>query len=81
MKLAFAFDNSMTHHARAPDSLDASLLPLKDNGKNAPKMRNTTFIKNGITYQQQMQNIVGHQKGIKNILVERGEWKDGMQAW
>ena len=66
-KVVFAFDNSMTHHARAPDGLEASLLPLKDNGENAPIMRNTSYIKDGVTHPQQMQ-----------ILIERGEWKAGM---
>jgi hypothetical protein len=77
-QLVFAFDNSMTHHARAPDGLEALRLPLKDNGKNAPLMRNTTYFKDGTTHQQLMQNSLGHQKGIKSILVERGEWKSGM---
>ncbi len=55
-QLLFAFDNSMSHHKRAPDGLDASLLPLKDNGKNAPKMKETEFMNDdGEMVMQQMQ--------------------------
>jgi hypothetical protein len=32
--LLFAFDNSITRRARAPDGLDAHLLNLSDGGKN-----------------------------------------------
>jgi hypothetical protein len=38
--LVVAFDNSMTHRARAPDGLDASRLNKGDGGKNVPLMRN-----------------------------------------
>ncbi len=33
-KLLFAFDNSNSHHKRAPDGLRANNLPLKDDGEN-----------------------------------------------
>ena len=55
--LIWGFDNSQNHHARKPDALWAPNLPLKDNGKNAPKMRSTTW--NG--HVQSMQNAAGHQ--------------------
>ena len=76
--ILFAFDNSMNHHKRAPDGLDASLLPLKDDGKNAPKMRNTEFLQNGVRINQQMQTSSGGQKGVRSILIERGIWRVGM---
>ncbi len=41
-------------------------------------MRNTSYTKNGISITQVMQNSLGHQKGMRTILIERGEWKDGM---
>ena len=78
-KLLFAFDNSMSHHKRPPDGLDASLLPLKDNGKNVPIMRQTNFLNNEqILVPQNMQNDLGQPKGIKTILMERGKWREGM---
>ena len=41
--LVLAFDNSMTHRARAPDGLDASRLNKGDGGKDVPLMRNGFF--------------------------------------
>jgi hypothetical protein len=78
-ELFFAFDNSNSHHKRAPDGLDASLLPLKDGGANAPIMRNTKF-KNSeyIEVEQLMQNSIGQQKGLKSILMERELWRNKM---
>ena len=73
--LIWGFDNSQNHHARKPDALWAPNLPLKDNGKNAPKMRSTTW--NG--HVQSMQNAAGHQLGIKSILLARGMWYEGMR--
>ena len=76
-----AFDNSMTHHKRAPDALDVhDQLPLKDNGKNAHVMRDTTFINtDGIEMVQRMRTAQGGQKGIKTILEERGLWDNRMR--
>jgi hypothetical protein len=76
-----AFDNSMTHHKRAPDALDVhEKLPLKDDGKNAPMMRDTTFINDqGIKVPQVMRTVTGGQKGIKRILEERGLWDNRMR--
>ena len=78
--ILFAFDNSMTHHKRAPDGLQVSdLLPLKDNGKNAPLMRDTTFVNRfGEIVPQSMVTAAGRSKGIKTILEERGLWRPGM---
>lgn len=44
MDILVAFDNSMTHHKKAPDGLEVSpLWPLKNGGKNTPLMRDTSF--------------------------------------
>ena len=76
-----AFDNYMTHHKRAPDGLEVhDFLPLKDNGKNAPLMRNTSFVNAvGETIEQTMMTAQGKQKGIKTILSERGLWDNRMR--
>ena len=66
--IVFAFDNSMTHHAKAPDGLDASLLTLKDNGKNMRPMRDTTFYLNGELHNQKLVNKKGQPKGLYSIL-------------
>ena len=43
--ILFAFDNSMTHHKQSPNGLQVSdHWPLKDNGKNAPLMRDTVLL-------------------------------------
>lgn len=76
--ILFAFDNSMTHRARPPDGLDATLLPLKDGGKNAPIMRPTKFIKDGEWVEQSLQLENGKPKGLRTILRERGLWRNKM---
>ena len=57
--LLFGYNNSMNHHKRAPDGLGADRLPLKDGGKNALKMHNTWYMRNGIRHVQLMQNNLG----------------------
>ena len=65
--IVIAFDNSMTHHKKAPNGLDVpSTLPLKDNGKNAPLMRDTTFI-HAVTNEEMIQTMTTAQKGQKGI--------------
>ena len=76
--IVFGFDNSMTHHAKAPDGLDASLLTLKDNGANMKPMRDTTFTLNGEVHNQKMVNDFGQPKGLYSILLERRKWRVGM---
>jgi hypothetical protein len=78
--ILFAFDNSMTHHKRAPNGLQVSeLWPLKDNGKNAPLMRDTAFVnRNNEIVFQSMVTETGGSKGIKRVLTERGLWRHGM---
>jgi transposase len=79
--LVFAFYNSQNHHAMKDDALLASSLNKTDGGKNTPKLRNTQFIHN-ITHElvlQNMQTEEGLQKGVNNILIERGLWVHGMK--
>ena len=71
--LVVAFDNSMTHRARAPDGLDASRLNKGDGGKNVPLMRNGFFFDSeGRRHEQVMRNEKGEQLGLLNILKARG---------
>ncbi|GES93332.1 hypothetical protein RCL_jg21131.t1 [Rhizophagus clarus] len=73
----FAFDNSSNHAAFKSDALVASRMNLKPGGKQ-PKMRNTIF---GPSNQHQsMVNENGEPKGIKQVLIERGLWKNGLNA-
>jgi hypothetical protein len=51
MDFVFAFDNSMTHHKRPPDGLDAALITMKDGGVGVPLMRETSYIKDGVLFQ------------------------------
>lgn len=74
----FDFDNSMSHHKRHPNGLDASLLNKRDGGKNVPKMRDTEYERDGQVYQQLMQTAGGIQKGLQTVLQERGKWRPGM---
>lgn len=73
-EILLAFDNSMTHRAKAPDGLDAlsNNLNLGDGGKNCHAIRDGWYINtNGIKIIQKMQLENGMQKGIKTILSER----------
>jgi hypothetical protein len=79
--LLFAFDNSMSHHKKAPGSLDVSRINLGDGGAywdNAETvpMRVGWFINaEGVRIEQCMQNAEGKQLGLKNILIGRNKWR------
>jgi hypothetical protein len=73
----FAFDNSSNHAAFKSDALVASRMNLKP-GRKQPKMRNTVFSPNN--QHQSMVNENGEPKGMKQVLIERGLWKDGLNA-
>jgi hypothetical protein len=75
----FIFDNSQNHHALAPDALRASVLNLKDGGKNVVPQRDGFFMLDGVKYLQSMQREDGVQKGIVSILKERGLWQAGLR--
>ena len=69
----------MTHRARAPDGLDATLLNLSDGGKNTKLTRSGWYhLKqpDGTTVrvEQPMQTAAGIQKGLKTILTDRGNF-------
>jgi transposase len=76
-KLVFMFDNSSNHHAREPGTPSADQLNLSDGGKNVVNFKNTSF--RGSPFQ--MQHIVDGkvvQKGVKTLLIERGDWSDDL---
>ena len=72
------FDNSMNHHKKAPDGLDASVLLLSDGGENTPIIRNGWYLnENGERLEQRMQHDDGKPKGLETILRERGKFHNG----
>jgi len=73
----FAFDNSSNHATFKSDALVANRMNLKPEGKQ-PKMRNTVFELNN--QHQSMINGNGEPKGMKQVLIERDLWKDGLNA-
>ncbi|CAG8653158.1 9157_t:CDS:1, partial [Paraglomus occultum] len=73
----FAFDNSSNHAAYRSDALVASRMNLKPGGKQ-PKMRDTVFGPDNC--HQSMVNEKNEPKGMKQVLIERGLWKDGLSA-
>jgi hypothetical protein len=71
----FVFDNSSNHSAFAPDALVAKRMNIGSGG-NAPKMRDTFW---GPNHEKQSMNFPdGQPKGIKQILCERGLWRQNM---
>ena len=73
----FAFDNSSNHAAFKSDALVASKMNLKPGGKQ-PKMKDTVFGSNN--QRQSMVNENGEPKGMKQVLIERGLWEEGLHA-
>ena len=73
----FTFDNSFNHAAYKSDALVASRMNLKPGGKQ-PKMRNTVFGSNNQC--QSMVNEDNEPKGMKQVLMERGLWRNGLSA-
>lgn len=77
--LLFAFDNSMSHHKKAPDGLDASILTLSDKGKNLRIFRDTRWTDvNGVEHIQTFRTHQIGQKGLRTILTERGLFRQHM---
>ena len=73
----FAFDNSSNHAAYRSDALVVSKMNLKPGGKQ-PKMKDTVFGPDN--KHQSMVNENNELKGIKQVLIERGLWRDGLNA-
>lgn len=74
----FAFDNSQSHHKALTNGLDASKLPLKCGGLNAPTMRDGYYYLNGQRINQRMVHEDGRPKGLRQILLERQKWRPNM---
>ena len=73
----FAFDNSSNHAAYRSDAFVASRMNLKSRGKQ-PKMKDTTF---GLDNKHQsMVNENNELKGMKQVLIERRLWRNGLNA-
>ncbi|GBB86520.1 hypothetical protein RclHR1_12950001 [Rhizophagus clarus] len=80
----FAFDNSSNHAVFLPDALIASKKNLFPGGKQLA-MRSTTW---GDNNQQDMcfpndyfnEELRRKPKGMKQVLLERGKWKNGLRA-
>ena len=77
-------DNSQGHSAYAADALIVSRMNFHPGGKQ-PKMRKTWFI--GADGQRKEQDMVfsadhpefpGQPKGMKQVLIERGLWRQGL---
>ena len=74
------FENSEDHHALPPDALNATVLPLKNNGYNVKAQRDGWIINSeGEVQIQKMTNEHGHPLGLKAILQERGLWNSTLQ--
>ena len=73
----FAFDNSSNHVAYRSDALVASKMNLKPGGKQ-PKMKDTVFGPDN--QHQSMVNENNEPKGMRQVLIECGLWKDGLNA-
>ena len=61
----------------AADALLVTHLNKSDGDKNAPKLRDTWFMRDGQRVAQLMQLSSGVQKGLQRILTERGLWLAG----
>ena len=71
----FAFDNSSNHSAFASDALVVKRMNIGPGG-NAPKMHDTFW---GPNNERQSMNFPdGRLKGVKQVLIERGLWKNNI---
>ena len=77
----FMFDNSPNHQTFAPDALVASSSNLKNGGINLKVvMRDGWFVNDDILrILQSNANKNGQQNGLRNILLERNLWREGMK--
>jgi hypothetical protein len=77
----FAFDNSTNHGAMAKDALNVNNMNVNPGGKQA--VMKSTFFGSNNTFQSMVfpsnHPIFSNQpKGMKQILIERGLWYDGL---
>ena len=70
-QFVFRFDHSSNHTAMAEDALNAKRMN-KGPGGSVPKMRRTTFVKDGKEHIQFMVSDDGKPKGLQKVLEERG---------
>jgi hypothetical protein len=76
-------DNSQGHSAYSVDALLTSRMNLRPGGKQA-KMRNGWYIRDGQQVTQLMcfsadhPEFPGQPKGMRQVLMERGLWRDGL---
>lgn len=79
----FAFDNSTNHGAFAKDALVASNMNLRPGGKQ-PKMRDGFIHEKGcpqpMVFPDNHPEHPGLPKGMQQVLIERGKWRQGLQA-
>jgi hypothetical protein len=74
-------DNSQGHSAYSIDALLTSRMNMKPGGKQA-KLRDGWYMQNGVRVTQKMcfpsnhTEFSGEAKGIRQVLVERGLWRD-----
>lgn len=77
----WAFDNSSNHNCVAKDALVTSRMNLSPGGVQ-PCPRDTTV--NGVTYTMvfpldyEVENLRGKAKGMRQVLIERGLWREGL---
>lgn len=71
----FIFDNAPSHRKKSDDSLNPDHMKVKNGGKQ-PQMRDTEW--NGKVQSMTMDD--GQQKGMKQVLIERGVDTKGMNA-
>lgn len=75
----FCFDNSTNHQAMASDALVASRMNKGSGGKQ-PVLRDGWFVDpDGKITVQKMTDANGKPLGLKNVLLERGKWIEGLR--
>jgi hypothetical protein len=76
-------DNSQGHSAYAEDALLTSRMNMRPSGKQA-SLRDGWYMKNGekapqlMTFPMEHPEFPGQLKGMKQVLLERGLWKNGL---
>ena len=77
-RLVFIFDHSPIHRTKADDALNASEMNVGPEGAQ-PLMRDGFWHdKRGRLHRQPMVDAKGRAKGLRQVLIERGLFKEGM---